>query len=661
MHPGTRCAALAAFLVIPVQPCLAAEDAAVVVTATRFSSEAAENADGIQVITAGRIRESGATSLAEVLNRIGGVHTRISFLGTPDQPIDLRGFGATGDQNTLVLLDGERISENELASARLSIIPLNAIERIEILRGSGAVLYGGGASAGAINIITRPAGGGRPEALLQAGVGSYKTTDARASARTAGEGWGLALDANRYDSDNYRRNNAARQENIAGEWRALGSAGSLALRFGADRQRARLPGARTEAQLASDPRGSSTPDDFSEIDGWRIGMSAQTSFGALTAAADVGYRVKASRAYFAFPGGSSLSDVDSRVLSVSPRLKWSGAPGGLANVLVAGVDLSDWDYRNDSVFTFFGFPSPTRESAIQRNAALYLQDRLRIGPATRIGAGLRHERVRVSSEESVTPIARRGRSDALHAWELSLRHELPAGPALYGRIGRSFRIANVDENRCFFPPCADPLLPQTSHDREVGLEYRRHDGRLRAALFEMALANEIHFNALTFQNVNLSPTRRRGLELDGSVKPLARMELSARYAWTQALFRSGSYGGVDVAGNAVPLVPRQRAGISLAWQAGAGTRLAFDVSHVGRQRYDNDQANRFREMPSYTIADARLSHRYAGFTLTASVNNLFDRKYYSYAITDSPTAPTTFSAYPERRRSLMVSAELSLP
>lgn len=83
---------------------------------------------------------SAANTLGEVLNRIGGVHTRMNLHGIPDSPLDLRGFGVTGDQNTLVLVDGKRISENELVSARISSIPLDAIERIEILRGSGAVL-----------------------------------------------------------------------------------------------------------------------------------------------------------------------------------------------------------------------------------------------------------------------------------------------------------------------------------------------------------------------------------------------------------------------------------------------------------------------------------------------------------------------------------------
>src|SRR5437016_9460656 len=69
--------------------------------------------------------------------------------------IDLRGFGATGPQNTLILLDGRRLNDIDLSGVQWSAIPLSSIERIEILRGTGAVLYGDNASAGVVNIVTR--------------------------------------------------------------------------------------------------------------------------------------------------------------------------------------------------------------------------------------------------------------------------------------------------------------------------------------------------------------------------------------------------------------------------------------------------------------------------------------------------------------------------
>jgi iron complex outermembrane recepter protein len=102
-------------------------------------------------------------------------------------------------------------------------------------------------------------------------------------------------------------------------------------------------------------------------------------------------------------------------------------------------------------------------------------------------------------------------------------------------------------------------------------------------------------------------------------------------------------------------VPQDRISFNLDWQATAATRLTFNVNYVGNQRYDNDQANRFREMPSYTVADIKLSYDMGVWRLAAGVNNLFDEDYYSYGVVNG--AFTTFNAYPEVRRNAYVSAE----
>src|SRR6185436_7701412 len=133
-----------------------------------------------------------------------------------------RGFGIFGDQNTLVLLDGVRISEYEQTPVNWAAIPLDAIERIEILRGSGAVLYGSGATGGTINIITKGPRAGERSATLYGGAGSFDTYEARAALNVAGENAGLRANAAHYESDNYRDNNRVRIDNLQADARWWG-------------------------------------------------------------------------------------------------------------------------------------------------------------------------------------------------------------------------------------------------------------------------------------------------------------------------------------------------------------------------------------------------------------------------------------------------------
>jgi iron complex outermembrane receptor protein len=653
-HSRTVCAVA---LALAFQTAIAAteDEAAIVVTATRFQSDASKHPIAAQIITAEDIRTSSATTVSEVLGKLGGVHTRINFTGIPDSPLDLRGFGVTGDQNTLVLLNGQRISENESAAARLSAIPIASIERIEILRGAGAVLYGGGATGGTINIITQAPVTDGLAGKVSALVGSHNLRELRGALQLGNGKWGLNLNAQRYENDNYRNNNRAELDTVSGELRFGGRDEFIALNVSADDQKARLPGIRTEAQLSSDPRGATTQNDYMNIRSEIFSLRGEKRFGDMTLALDVGQRNKTARSYGSFAwGGTSLADTDVTVTTASPRLLWKARLASMDNRLTVGFDWSDWSYANNTLGT--GGLSSLDETGSQHNRAVYFRDELSLASTgTRLSLGARRESVTQNDEERLLPRPEESVKHHLSAYELALQQNLGAGFSAYGRIGRSFRVANIDDNRCWFGPCAPLLKPQRSRDREVGVQWGGKAASFRAGLFDMAINDEIHYNALTFTNMNLSPTRHRGLELEGKLLIGDSVNLAARYTRTEARFREGIYGGVNVSGNDVPLVPKDRIGLNVGWQMMAGTRLTFNVNYVGNQRYDNDQANRFRNIPSYALADIKLNHDIGAWRLAAGINNLFNKAYYSYGVVNG--AFTTFNAYPEDRRTAYLSTE----
>src|SRR5690606_7705134 len=145
--------------------------------------------------------------------------------------------------------------------------PMAAIERIEIVRGSGAVFYGDGATAGVINIITRSPLNRPSGATFGLRAGSYGTKELGASASHAGERIGFSVTASNFESDGYRANNHNRQSNALADFRVLTGSGEVALKLGTDHQGIRLPGARQVQpsagvnQLQTDRRGAQTPRD----------------------------------------------------------------------------------------------------------------------------------------------------------------------------------------------------------------------------------------------------------------------------------------------------------------------------------------------------------------------------------------------------------------
>jgi iron complex outermembrane receptor protein len=639
----------------------------VVVTATRFPEQRIDAPIGMTVITAKQVAESAARTLPQLLSQEAGIVTRDNT-GSPDSQIDLRGFGITGDQNTLVLLNGQRLNEFELTTIGWSAIPLDSIERIEILRGSGSVLYGGGATGGTINIITKTPPQGAKAASVGGSAGTYGTGEVRANASTAGQNAGVNVFASNLVSDNYRDNNRLEQKNANASARLFGPQGDLGLVIDADSQNLRLPGARTAAQVETDPRGTATPDDFATRDGARASLEGSYDLGFGRLAGDLGYRDVTRTSFLKDPSGGgfdTFTETHSKVWSFTPRLKIPYSAGKAQSTLVVGVDVDYWDYLSkravsrDQIDT-----NPTAHvTATQRDASAFAQHNTAFDTGTKLTLGLRWQRTTMAAADSVNPAAYASGSKTSNplAWEVGVRQDLSSATAVYARAGQSFRLPTVDEVYAQFGgPVFDAIVtlldPQTSHDYEVGAERRSGALRVRASAFAIYLTNEIFFFVPTFSNINLPPTYRRGVELDASAAVSPGVSLFANVSITDARFREGAVSGIDLSGKVVPLVPRWKANAGVAWQLAPQTRFSGVARYVGSQYYDNDLDNTFgTRMPPYTVVDVKFTQAVDRLTLGIAINNLLNKFYYSYAV--SSRSSPTFNAYPQADTTFLATAE----
>jgi len=622
----------------------------VIVTATRFEDPAARFPIGVQVITEEDIRRSTAATVPEVLRGLAGIRTR-DLSGSPNLQVDMRGFGIFGDQNTLVLLDGVRISENEQAPVNWSAIPISAIDRIEILRGGGSVLYGSGTTGGTLNIITKAPRSGERSGEVYGGAGTYETREARIGANLAGRDGGLRLNAGHYESDNYRDNNRVRIDNAQADARWSVAGGTLYAKFGADDQRLGLPGAISEAQIAENPRQAATPGDFSTLRSNYVNVGGEAHVGSSVAAVNIGYREKDTDASF-FVGTPFRNNVEAkvRVWSVTPRLKIPHKLGERDNELVLGVDYDDWDLDSTAGPSIVGRPQATN-----RNSALYAQQVTRFSEDTSVSLGLRGQRVTYAVTDAANPSAADSRTRDLTAYEVSARQRLERSLFLYGKVGSSFRVPNVNDIYSLFTASVTPLEPQTSRDLEIGFDAGAGPGRYRVALYRMDIENEIFFDPITFTNRNLQPTRRYGVEAEGRWSAGGAFDAFVNYTFAVAEFRSGSFGGISIAGNEVPLVPKHAFNVGAGWRFAQRTRLDAALRYVGEQVFDGDETNTFgRKMPAYTVVDVKLSHEAGGWRVDGGVRNLFNEKYFTYGVF---TGFPTYAALPAPERAFFVTAQ----
>src|SRR4030095_1178859 len=144
--------------------------------------------------------------------------------------------------------------------------------------------------------------------------------------------------------------------------------------------------------------------------------------------------------------------------------------------------------------------------------------------------------------------------------------------------------------------------PQTSADYEIGLDAQAGPGRYRLSLYRSDIDNEIFFDPLAFVNRNLPPTRRSGVEVEGRWQLSDSVDCYANYTYASAEFRSGSFGGISIAGNDVPLAPRHAFNAGVGWAFAPRSRIDASLRYIGEQAFDGDETNTFgRKMPSYTV------------------------------------------------------------
>ena len=183
----------------------------VVVTATKVDTPPDQLGAAVTVITEEELNAYNYTRIEEALRTVPGVEMRRS--GSVGKSTTIRIRGANPNQ-VQVLVDGLRVKSPTLGSADLSEYPLDAIERIEIVRGPQSTLYGSDAMGGVVNIITKK-GTGPPRATLLTEVGTYQTFRHQVTTSGALKGLGYALSASRLDSDGQLDNDDLEQSTAA--------------------------------------------------------------------------------------------------------------------------------------------------------------------------------------------------------------------------------------------------------------------------------------------------------------------------------------------------------------------------------------------------------------------------------------------------------------
>lgn len=585
----------------------------VVVTASRMPQLLLSMPVGATVITAEQIERSGVSDANEAIRKLGGIVGRSDLFGGREYALDLRGYGDAASSNTVVLVDGMRVSENEQLTARLSGIPLDQVERIEVVRGGNAVLWGEGATAGVINVILKQNARARSHSRVTASVASFGGQDLQAS--TTQNMGAVVLDASvqRVRTDGYRAHSTFKQD-TANVGLQFGQGGfTQRFRFQQEGQSAQWPGDLTFAQYAQDPRMAkpSSLSSHGRNDEGRLSSSTELKQGELTWQLDVASR---GRSYLS---NSFARDVSA--LQATPKVSHQGQLGDVGLAGVMGLDLQSWRLRTPDAYG--------ADLANQRNAAVFAQGQVDWPTQTKVVLGLRRERIH--KDDTPTYGSAYVQRRTLTATELGVNQAVSPHASVYGRLARSYRLGNVDDNS-YTPPGEGPLRPQISRDKEVGVRWDDAVFKATARLFRQDNVDEIMYapspiDGLSY-NLNADPTRKQGIELEGQWRVSDAWEVRATWQRLDAFYRAGAN-----AGKQQVLVAPLSSTVRASYRFHVHHLLEAGVQHLGAMRFGDDQANLCStRIPTSSLFDARYAWSDRDWTVSLAATNLGNQVGYNY-------------------------------
>jgi iron complex outermembrane receptor protein len=610
----------------------------IVVTSSRTSQEISETASNITVIAAGQIQRAKAKNIPELLNAQAGVLMRDYTGNGKTTNADMRGFGDMGANNILVLVDGRRINNIDSSNVDWTQIPLSRVEKIEILRGAGSVLYGDNASGGVINIITKEPPkkplGFRAD-LSGGSYGSYGELGEVSFSKGGFSALGLF---EQYRTDGYRINSGLLRNDASGKAiYALNPDWKASFSFANHKDKYGMPGGLKDIELNTrDRRASVFPDDWGHTRDWFVDLGTEGQMGGL-GKIELSLARRKRDSFANLVRYTWITERNTVTDTVNIKYLLDKMVFSRQNKLTAGFDYLD---ASQDVQDGGYSGNPDKLALAKKNYGFYLFDQLFLLDKVSLDSGWRHDIAHYNSEQQAVLQGSEKSNFKETGYTAAINYNYAPGSNIYATFGNSFRLPLVDEIYTskyeFFGISGGGLNaglgPQTAKNYEIGIRHSIGKTLLVGVNgYLMKVKNEIYYEPSTVTNTNYGHTVHRGAEFSAEAKLTGRVKLYANYAFTDALFEGGTYDK-----RKIPAVPPHR------WGIGGDIRLpkyfifSLSANYVGERYFINDQENILPRMGAYFVADAKLSFEKGLFSAYLAVNNLFDEEYYEYGAAGYP-------------------------
>ncbi|GIU48365.1 TonB-dependent receptor [Shewanella sp. KT0246] len=575
-------------------------------------------AANVNVIDQVDIEMSGAVSLTDLLRSQAGIQVSDNNSGTT---FAMRGFTASqAASNTLILIDGRRLNNIDISAPSINAVPLNQVERVEVLYGSAGVLYGDQAVGGVINIITKaPNGTG---GAFELSGGSFDTYEAKGDISGAiNEAWRYYLAASYNQSDNYRDNNESETGSVLGRLQYQSDKQQFFVEANYFDDNRQAPGALSLEQFEQDPTQAApfTDGEYTHemTTALRSGYEYQLN-QEWALIADLTYSDTLTTNFLY----GSAGRIERNLLSFSPKAtaNYQLEQGDLD--IVAGIDLSIGEADFDLAYT--------QRNNEQKMASVYAQASVPLTKTLSYVVGGRYSEVTDDlTDQTLYPTGVELDNDA-HAFELGLNYRPSIENRFYIRANDNFRFAKVDE-QAYTPITTIGLDPQTGRSYEAGWDWTTTAQVFKLNAYRLDLEDEIVYDAGRTDgpqgggaNVNADASRRYGINTSYDIQLSADWLLGASYEYIDAEFTEG-----ENEGKALSWVAKHNGRAHLSYDIASEWQLFVEGIYTGERFIEGDNGNVDPKLSSYVLANLALNYTRDNWSASLRADNLLDEEYVS--------------------------------
>ena len=587
-----------------------------------------------EVYTQDDIKNSNATNIYDFLSQNTSLSLAPSSGNRFSKKISARGYGLTiGSHNLVVTLNGRRLNNIDTSGPEIAGVNINDIERVEITKGSGSVIYGDSAMAGAIHFYTKK----NIQTKISTTSGNYGVSQTSASVGINDEkiDLNISLDNSKHDGFHKAATGGVKDKgkqtksSIGGTYTTDGGT-EISLDLYRTNSDIRYPNYLSDAQFEADPTGSgsgsrytyrdaeSSTTNFKVKRNWGENFEFTTNRSAID---------KESRNFYSY-SGATVDNYKYNYKSNDYLLTYTN--GDIK--IDSGVNIFDGKRTVESTSV------SSRNTTSKENLGVFSQlQYFRNDSVFTVGA--RSEKVDYNySPESGTALS--GEYD-LNAFDIGINTSLSPNTTIFTNYNHAFQAPLIDR---FFISATWPatgqvfngfVRPSKSRTFNIGLNHLTDNSKTKLTLFrsnikdEMFLCKSNAASDCTGENLNLDKSHKQGLELQNKYVFSPKWSTGLNYAYTIAKIDSDDKGAGALNGKTNPMTSKHNISASVIYSLSNKTNMTLTQKYRSEAFAEEDYANIFtKKQPEYNSTNFNFSYNpNDDLSFSFDVENLFENSY----------------------------------